>query len=1294
MNLILIIFLLPLSSIFASNLHTDKNRFFGFNKQNAIYSKGNSIYFSYLKNYDIEETLTPYYSIKSKIHNYEDLKIEFIGADFSHIIGTNNSQYNLFNFGSPNNNKYFCNDSVIIKNIYNNISLRIKENNNNYEFIFELDSGANINDIKIKLENGYIDEDNNLISNNFIITNSIAYYKNNIANKFKLNYKLSNNIISYEDNIIINSKLIIDPIVLLQGTYFGGSAIDRFYDMDVDSNNNTYSVGLTSSTAQIAYNGYQQNKSNGFDAIIVKFDSTGKRMWASYFGGNGDDIAFSTKIKNNNILIAGRMQSNNFTMSQNAHQKIFGGEVDGFFANFNQNGTLYYSTYFGGEGDDAINGIDSDGESILISGYTKSKTNIASGGRQNTNGGGYDAFLAKFDDTSLDWGTYLGGKGDDFSNNIVYNNNIIIITGSTNSSDNISLNGYQNKIKGGYDSYFSEFKLNGDLVRSSYFGGTSDDFGFAIDNYDNDIYLLGSGNSVDLPTNTFQKIIGGENDGFIAKIKQDTLLNCTYFGGENYESVYDIKYNDYLYIVGGTRSDSNITYNSTDKRNGDYDAFFLKTDRNLNPVYSTYLGGDKQDIARAININDNIIIAGYTASSNTFFKNGFQNINNGNTDAFISKFMDDNYLKMSISLTGFPCSRSEKTISINKNFNFNNNNSFNIYLSDINGEFSKNNLIYSVNSSDTIITFLLPKINDYSEKYKLKVVSSSPYCSTISDSFTIYPDIQYKINKTLFCKDDILKASIIEYPNSTIKWSLNDTLLSNNDSLSYNLANLKSNIGYVLKLEQITSNCHYETGIIFFIKDYPEVELVGDTNVCIGEIKNYYYTTNSKNNPEIIVNGGIITSQNSNSFTVEWNNTNSYINFIFKDNSEFCGLNKRFDINSFKIENVNIIGNDTTCVECIEDYYIENKYDKYKWEVENGELLTSDTLNYIRVKWLNKNGNISVKYSKNNCDNTSKLNLLYLDEPILNISPNILNVCLNDEIRFITSDAEFLSFTWNVLNATILENNNNNILVKFDNNNSATINLFRKNNLNNKIDTISKILNVIEFDKQVTGLKDSLCFNENLIVSTNIENTLNISTTPINIINQNDNSINFKYLENGLNNLNIKIINKLTGCSFEIDTLIYIIPIPEPAEISIFEDYIMSNHINNLWYENDTLVNENNSNKILAKENHSYYAFSINEFNCFSDIKSNIINYKTNSISNNKITIYPNPNKGEFVIDLDKYYDNLNIEVIDLLGNRVFNEINSGNKFTLNLKIKNGFYFIKIHSNTNLIYFNKFYILN
>ena len=98
MNLILIIFLLPLSSIFASNLHTDKNRFFGFNKQNAIYSKGNSIYFSYLKNYDIEETLTPYYSIKSKIHNYEELKIVVIGADFSHIIGTNNSQYNLFNF--------------------------------------------------------------------------------------------------------------------------------------------------------------------------------------------------------------------------------------------------------------------------------------------------------------------------------------------------------------------------------------------------------------------------------------------------------------------------------------------------------------------------------------------------------------------------------------------------------------------------------------------------------------------------------------------------------------------------------------------------------------------------------------------------------------------------------------------------------------------------------------------------------------------------------------------------------------------------------------------------------------------------------------------------------------------------------------------------------------------------------------------------------------------------------------------------------------------------------------------
>lgn len=1293
MKLILLLIFFTLSSIFATNLHIDKKRFFGFNKQNAIYNKGNSIHFSYLKEYEIDESNTPYYSIKSKNIQYENLTIEFIGADFSHITGINNSQYNLFIFGNIENSKYFCYDSVIIKNIYYNINLIIKENNNNYEFIFELLPDANIKDISLRINYPLTLIDNNIYSNNFKISKSIAYYENDFSNSFILDYKLNNNLISYNSDIKINSKLIIDPIVLLQGTFFGGAALDRFYDMDVDSSKNIYNSGLTTSTAQIAFNGYQNTKSDGLDAMIVKFDSTGNRLWASYFGGNGEDIAFSTKVMNNNVLVGGRMASDNFIMSQNAHQKELDSLVDGFFANFNSDGTLYYATYFGGEGDDAINGIETDGESIFITGYTSSKNSITSGGYQNKNNGGYDAFLAKFDDTNLDWATYFGGTGDDFANNIVYNNYKIIINGSTNSSDNIGYNGYKNKSSGLYDAFFSEFKLNGSLTRSSYFGSSQNDLSFAVESDGENIYLLGSSSSDNLPTNVFHKELTGKNDGFIAKFKNDSLLFCTYYGGENSDAVYDIKFNNYLYIIGATKSDSNIVYNSSEVRNGDFDAFFLKLDRNLNPIFSTYLGGEGEDVARSIFIDDNINIAGYTSSTNAFNKDAFQDKNNGNTDAFVSQFKDNSNLEMNIKLISFFCSGSELTIQLNKNFIFNNNNEFSVFLSDTNGFFISNNLIYKAKLTDSTFNFKLPSILDYSEKYRIKLVSSSPYFSVISNNFTIYPGITLNLKNNIFCKNDLLKASVKPFPTATYQWFINDTLISKKDYISYDLSNLTPNKAYRLKIIQTSESCVYELHKVFLIKDYPEVELVGNRNICLGNIENYYFTTNSTDKPELIINGGIITSQNSNSFSVEWNNTNSYINIIFKENSEFCGLNQRFDINTFRIDNAIIVGNDTTCIDCIEDYYIDNVYDKYKWAIEGGEFLSSDTLRNIRVKWLSKNGKLSVNYSKNDCSNNAELNLFFLDEPKLNISPNIENVCLNDEVRFITSDAEFLSFTWNVYNVTILENNNNNILIKFDKTNSTTISLIRKNNLNNNIDTLSMILNIIEFKKDIIGLKDSICLNENLIISTSTENNLIINTSSINIISQDDNSMTFYYLDSGYKNLNIKLENKLTNCTFELDTMIYIIDSPKTPEIELNGNRIVANTQFNIWFENGIELENLNSNAISPKINSTYQAIAVNEFGCESLEKSNIIYYNPTSVNTENIIIYPNPNNGEFVVELDKYYNNLKIVVFDLLGNIVFSEFKNGDKLSLNLKLKSGFYFIKIHSESDLIYYNKFNIL-
>ena len=57
-----------------------------------------------------------------------------------------------------------------------------------------------------------------------------------------------------------------------------------------------------------------------------------------------------------------------------------------------------WATYYGGENEEDGYAVATDvSGNVYLSGYTESPSDIASGGFQNTHGGGSDAFLVKFD---------------------------------------------------------------------------------------------------------------------------------------------------------------------------------------------------------------------------------------------------------------------------------------------------------------------------------------------------------------------------------------------------------------------------------------------------------------------------------------------------------------------------------------------------------------------------------------------------------------------------------------------------------------------------------------------------------------------------------------------------------------------------------------------------------------------------------------------------------------------------------------------------------------------------------
>lgn len=94
--------------------------------------------------------------------------------------------------------------------------------------------------------------------------------------------------------------------------------------------------------------------------------------------------------------------------------------------------SITWSTYFGGVGADDLGASTANAFSnvcfdqagnLYIGGHTNSTSGMTTAGsHQPTNGGGTDAFLAKFDPLGqLLWCTYYGGAGTDYMTSVIAN---------------------------------------------------------------------------------------------------------------------------------------------------------------------------------------------------------------------------------------------------------------------------------------------------------------------------------------------------------------------------------------------------------------------------------------------------------------------------------------------------------------------------------------------------------------------------------------------------------------------------------------------------------------------------------------------------------------------------------------------------------------------------------------------------------------------------------------------------------------------------------------------------------
>jgi len=251
----------------------------------------------------------------------------------------------------------------------------------------------------------------------------------------------------------------------------GTSSQEIAYGLSLDSSKNIYIAGYTSG-------GLDGNSNSGDnDTFLVKYDPNGLKQWTKQLGTSSDEIVWGLSVDlSDNIYITGYTDGG---LDGNTNL----GSNDAFFIKYNSQGIKQWTKQIG-------TSLKDYGASIV----TDSSNNIYLAGETyggldgNTNSGGYDAFLIKYNsDAVVQWTKQLGTS----SNDVVWGTTI-------DSLDNIYVTGYTegglegNNNSGGLDMFVFKYSSSGTNNRTKLLGTSSDEvgYGISVDSSDN-IYVVG-----------------------------------------------------------------------------------------------------------------------------------------------------------------------------------------------------------------------------------------------------------------------------------------------------------------------------------------------------------------------------------------------------------------------------------------------------------------------------------------------------------------------------------------------------------------------------------------------------------------------------------------------------------------------------------------------------------------------------------------------------------------------------------------------------------------------------------
>jgi len=595
---------------------------------------------------------------------------------------------------------------VAYKSVYPGIDLAYYGEQSRLEFDFIVAPESNPAPIDLAFcgaQHVATDGSGNLIvssaAGDVVLHKPVAYQqRNGVRQPVDVRFVLkANNQVSFELGSYDRSReLVIDP-TLTYATYLGGANEDEVFGIAVDPSNNVYVTGESDSTSGWpAAAGGNVPTGHNFDVFVTKLTSAGAMSYTTFVGGTNADSGLAIAVDSTGeAFVTGITLSTDFPIPNvaTAPQPTGGGGgnctntkavnapcTDAFAVKLSTAGALSWATYVGGTNDDQGYAIGVDGAgNTWVAGDTFSGDffpigNASAALNVNFNNGGTlnppadDGFVVEINSSGtapFSFATYLGGSFGDQVNGIAINKttNDIYVTGETNSTDFPTTAGaYQttcgsdthcnaNSSTSYYDAFVTKIATAGSasITYSTYVGGSSDDYGFAIAlDGSGDAYITGETSNDDsstTPAVPYPTTAGAfsttynaaaSSNAFVTELNPSGkgLVYSTFLGGSIADLGGGIAVDSLgdAYVTGMTESaDFPVTSNAIQKTiNGtgsatNSDAFVTQVLAGGGKLgFSTYLGGSLDENANAsgsvgtivLDSSNNIWVGGSTDSTN------------------------------------------------------------------------------------------------------------------------------------------------------------------------------------------------------------------------------------------------------------------------------------------------------------------------------------------------------------------------------------------------------------------------------------------------------------------------------------------------------------------------------------------------------------------------------------------------------------------------------------------------------------------------------------------------------